>query len=47
MKITNKTGTISVNKSGTILGNLPPICSKIVHIIRKNFKISHKKSLLI
>ena len=49
IKITYKTGTISVksNKSDTILGNLPPICRKIVPIIRKKFKISHNKSLFI
>ena len=35
------------NKSGTMLGNLPPICRKNVPIIQKKFKISHKNSLLI
>ena len=35
------------NKSGTIMGNLSPIRRKIVPIIRKKYKISHKKSLLI
>ena len=36
------------NKSGTVLENLPPLfCRKIVPIIRKKFKISQKKYLLI
>ena len=32
------------NKSGTILGNLPPICRKIVPVIRENSK-SHTRNI--